>query len=108
MHPALAIAMPLGARYVSSTGCNVITNVEPIGPNGEKEHHLSISHPARYPTWDEIAEARYKFLPDALTFALYLPPKAEYVNLHPNCFHLHEVHDSRTAPPPESAETPRG
>lgn len=53
--------------------------------------HLSISHPKRYPVWDEIRDARYDLLPDACTMAMLLPPKGEYVNLHPNCFHLHEI-----------------
>lgn len=53
--------------------------------------HLSVAHPRRYPTWDEIAEARYRVVPDAVTMALVLPPRAEYVNLHENCFQLTEV-----------------
>ena len=53
--------------------------------------HLSISHPSRYPTWDEIRDARYDLLPDGCTMAMLLPPKGEYVNLHRNCFHLHEI-----------------
>lgn len=61
-------------------------------PPGER-WHLSISHPQRYPTWDEIKRARYEFIPDAVTMAMMLPPKAEYVNVHQNCFHLHEWRD---------------
>lgn len=53
--------------------------------------HLSIAHPSRYPAWDEIAEARYRLIPDGVTVALVLPPKSEYVNIHPNCFQLVEV-----------------
>lgn len=53
--------------------------------------HLSISHPDRYPTWDEIAGARYDLLPDGCTLAMLLPPRAQYVNAHPNVFHLHEI-----------------
>jgi len=53
--------------------------------------HLSISHPERSPTWNEIRDARYELLPDACTMGLLLPPRAEYVNLHPHCFHLHQV-----------------
>lgn len=53
--------------------------------------HLSISHPDRYPSWDEIRDARYELLPDACTMGLFLPPRMEYVNVHPNCFHLREV-----------------
>ena len=63
--------------------------------------HLSISHrhddlsPGRYPTWDEIREAREQFVPDAATMAMLLPPKAEYVNVHPTTFHLWQVEPDR-------------
>ena len=53
--------------------------------------HMSIAHPNRYPTWDEIKDARYEFLPDNINAAMLFPPKKEYVNLHPNCFHLWEI-----------------
>lgn len=61
--------------------------------------HLSISHrtndtpprPGRIPTWEEIRDARYDLLPDELTVAMLLPPRAEYVNHHPTTMHLHEV-----------------
>ena len=53
--------------------------------------HLSISHKDRYPTLDEIRDARYKYIPDEVTMAMLYPPKAEYVNLCNNCFHLWEI-----------------
>lgn len=53
--------------------------------------HMSIAHPTRYPTWDEIADARYALIADEVTMAMVLPPSDEYVNVHPNCFHLHEL-----------------
>lgn len=56
--------------------------------------HLSISHPYRYPTWDEIYTARYDFMPEHINAAIILPKKSEYVNVHPNCFHVHELADS--------------
>lgn len=39
--------------------------------------HLSISHPHRYPTWDEIKAARYALTPQNVTMALILPPPEE-------------------------------
>lgn len=59
----------------------------------EGNWHISISHPRRYPTWDEIYQAWYDLVPDAeyRTGAIILPKKAEYVNIHPNCFHVHEI-----------------
>lgn len=52
--------------------------------------HLSISHRRRYPSWDEIAHARYELLPGDLGFVMHLPPMAEYVAVHDNCFHLYQ------------------
>ena len=66
--------------------CSVIDSVRPDG-----RRQISVAHPSRYPTWDEIAEARYRVLPRIAFMALVLPPKAHYVNLHPNCFQLVQV-----------------
>lgn len=58
--------------------------------------HLSVSTEYRYPTWDEIYTAWYDLVPDAqnITGAILLPRKSEYVNIHPNCFHVHQLEDS--------------
>lgn len=69
------------------TVCVSIDNTAKFGPM----FHLSISHRSRYPTWDEIHEARDVFLPEFREFMMVLPRRGEYVNVHPNCFHLHEV-----------------
>jgi hypothetical protein len=64
--------------------------------------HLSISHnyptapgkenqPGRYPTWDEIKQARYKFLPGDVNMAIMFPPESMYYNRHSTCLHLLEV-----------------
>lgn len=52
--------------------------------------HFSISHPSRYPTWDEQKQARYELVPDEVYMVSIMPPRSEYVNRHPNCFHWHE------------------
>lgn len=64
--------------------------------------HLSISHqrqdtstgvwsPGRLPTWEEIVDARYRFVPDEVTMAMLLPPRSEYVNVHATTMHLHQI-----------------
>lgn len=50
--------------------------------------HVAVSHADRYPTWDELVEVRYRFFSEDAEVLQYLPAKNEYVNLHPNCFHL--------------------
>lgn len=86
-------------RDLADGHLSVFVGREPAGDNAELLWHLSISHrrnkppfpPGRYPRWDEIVEARYRFCPDEVTMAIMLPPKAEYLNLHPTTFHLWEV-----------------
>lgn len=55
--------------------------------------HMAISCDQRMPTWDEIKTARYRLLPDDATFALLLPPRAEYIDhpLRPNVVELTEI-----------------
>jgi hypothetical protein len=53
--------------------------------------HVSISHAARYPTWDEIAAARYRLIPADRDAIMVLPPVDEYINHHEFCFHVHET-----------------
>jgi hypothetical protein len=78
-----------GARVFRLGECLVIVG------HSAPSWHLSISHPNRYPTWDEIKTARYELLPHDITVAMLLPPPDEYINIHPNCFHLWEIEDPR-------------
>ena len=85
----LAAMMPkdlrdCGVRAFMMNGCRILLAKEPQG------WHLSISRNDRDPTWDEIATARYRLLPDVPEMGMFLPPLEEYVNMHPYCFHLHE------------------
>ena len=71
-------------RRASGGTLTVMAGTEPDG------FHLSISHPHRYPTWDEICAARDRFTPRDKTFVQLLPPREQWVNVHQNCFHLWE------------------
>lgn len=77
-------------RTVTDGRLHALVCEEPAG------WHLSISfaddcnRPTRYPSWDEIAHARYELLPDDVDFVMHLPPPGEYVACHPTTFHLHE------------------
>ena len=53
--------------------------------------HLSISHKKRLPTYEELKESRYRFIPDNCYMAQIFPPKSEFVNVHPFCLHLFEL-----------------
>jgi hypothetical protein len=87
--PARAVLPPSARIYSAAGGCSVIVSRD------AGRWHVSISHRHRYPTWDEIADARYALVPDDVTMAMLLPPSSEYVNAHDFCFHLWEIDDPR-------------
>ena len=77
--------VPGGVVYKSNTGCNAIVARE------DGKLHVSVSHPRREPTGDEISTIRERQVPDHATMAIILPPRERYVNLHEYCFHLFEI-----------------
>jgi hypothetical protein len=64
-------------------------------PFNGRGYHMSISHKLRYPTWDEIRDAWYALVPNSNNRigAMILPNKKDYINVHPNCFQVHELKD---------------
>lgn len=80
-----------GQEIGRDTRCYECGDLRVLTSYEQNRWHLSISHPHRNPRWKEIKEARYDLLPDDTTMAQLLPPKAQYVNLHPHTFHLWEI-----------------
>ena len=75
--------------FSSKNGLRVVQTID-SGAHG-KLRHVSVSHPERYPTWEEIKEVKERFFgPDQDTM-MVLPRKELYVNLHRNCFHLWQM-----------------
>lgn len=92
----LPAALRLLEMYVFRMGeCRMILGREPLSVEGELRWHLSISHPDRHPTWDEIKTARYRLCGPHLCMAMILPPVEQYVNVpqQDHVFHLHEIHE---------------
>jgi hypothetical protein len=74
-----------GAQVYTMGACRIIVGRSASG------WHMSISCGDRYPTWDEVAKARYELILDGVTMAMLLPPEAEFVNVHPTTLHLWEI-----------------
>lgn len=87
--PELMIGLEPGTKRYQLGKCSIL--VSP--PYLNSGWHMSIAHSERYPTWDEIAKARYELLPDGITMAMILPSAEQYVNLHSFCFQLRQVAD---------------
>lgn len=87
--PQMVGVMPDGTRQYVSGPCRILLS----GPK-EREAigwHFSISCADRNPTWEEQRDARYALTPDEVYMVQILPPKSQYVNERPFCFHWHEA-----------------
>ena len=56
--------------------------------NGGDWEHVSISHPDRCPTWDEMEDVKRRFWSPGDTVMQLHVPVAEHRNCHPYCLHL--------------------
>lgn len=72
-------------RSVVPVGLKCIVGKEPEG------WHISVSGAGRYPTWDELSDARYRFVPNRARMVMHLPPREEFVNFHSTTLHLFEA-----------------
>lgn len=54
-------------------------------------YRLSVSHPTRQPTWDEIVHIRYGLIPDSAVMAMLLPSRSEYMQAGEHTFILWQV-----------------
>jgi hypothetical protein len=68
--------------------CDIIISID------EGLWHLSISTKYNSPSYKEIKEARYKYIPDNILMAQLFPSKTQFVNYHPYCHHLWQIRDS--------------
>lgn len=65
-------------------GKDILVQIE----NGRWHLSVSANHTLGY---YELKEIRYMFLPNGIHAAQIFPPREEFVNIHPNCFHLYEI-----------------
>lgn len=83
--PRVRLLAEPGTEAYRMGACSILLSRQAIG------WHLSVAHPSRLPTWEEARDARYALIPDEVTMALLLPPKADYVNAHEFCLQMYEV-----------------
>jgi len=81
-----------GEALLHYSGLQVIESTDTLS-DGRRYMHLSISHPDRYPTWEELIMTKEYFLEDEDEAVQILPRKSQYVNVHERCFHLWHCYD---------------
>jgi hypothetical protein len=72
--------------YESKDGLHIISSLDNI-PKWGWLKHLSISRVDRYPSWDEMLLIKEKLFGD-IDAMMVMPQAKDYVNLHPNTFHI--------------------
>lgn len=76
-----------------STGAFRVGDMALIVSHSEEEGgwHLSMSHKNKLPTYEEMKDFRYKFLPNGINVCEIFPPRERFVNIHKFCRHLWEM-----------------
>lgn len=62
--------------------------------------HVSVSRKQHPPNWEEMCWVKDQFWHDGECVMQLHPPKASYVNNHPNCLHLWKPRDVAIPQPP--------
>lgn len=96
----IADMMPDGAKYVSRLLELAAILTCSREDDGRVWLHLSVSHARRIPNWRELGAVKELFLGDREAYQV-LPPKARYVNIHPNVLHLFALLDDGAAALPD-------
>ena len=78
--------------FMTDDGLCILKSVDNTKWHG-KLKHISVSRHDRYPSWEEILEVKEQLFGD-IDVAMIMPKKKDYVNAHPNCFHLWEMPES--------------
>lgn len=84
---------PLGGRWWKSGPTQLVTHLS----TDDGKLHMSVSHPDRYPTWDEIITIWRWLAGTEVEGVIVLPRGQDYVNFHNNCFHVWESACGREA-----------
>lgn len=54
--------------------------------------HIALAHRDRIPVWEELAACAHDLRP-GVPFALGVPPRSWWINVHPHVLHLWELRD---------------
>lgn len=87
-----------GARYRHTmTGVTVIMS-RAIEDDGHIWLHVSMAHPHRMPTYEELADVKERFIGADKKAVMVFPPKSVHVNIHNFCLHLWHRMDGDSLP----------
>jgi len=86
-----------GAWFVSTTGLRVVLSAA-LEQDKRRWLHISVSKREALPSWEDLKEVKSLFIGDDRTAIQVFPPKAQWVNIHPNTLHLWTCLDGDVLP----------
>jgi hypothetical protein len=79
--------------HVGANGYSVIVSRDPLcGDRDDMRWHVSVAGERDVPTWADLAAIAHGARP-GVPFALGVPPRSWWLNVHEHCLHLWEVVD---------------
>jgi hypothetical protein len=87
-----------GALFVSMSRRLSVIVSGMVYPDGKRWYHVSVAHPERLPSYNELCEVKSVFIGDNKKAIQVFPAKSEHVNIHPNCLHLWHCVDEDPLP----------
>lgn len=66
--------------------------------DGKRWLHVSFARPSRLPDWEDMMLVKDIFVGRQRKAVSVIPPRAEHVNIHPNCLHLFHCVDDDPLP----------
>lgn len=75
--------------YQRQDGLRVISSVI-LDPDQDNQRwlHVSMSRPTTMPSYEDLQTVKDLFIGQTRKAVQIFPPKAQHVNVHPNCLHL--------------------
>ncbi|SRR6266568_882588 len=98
MFPHVAQSTESSEAYHDGSGLRVIITVERHPPDSRRWQHISVSREDRYPSWEDLLAVKEEFIGEEEEAYQVLPRASEYVNIHPNVFHLWHCLDGDVMP----------
>ncbi len=87
-----------GAMYRHGSARMTVIVSASVERDGRNWLHVSVAHPERMPTWDDLRYVKDIFVGRDRTALQVLPPAAKHVNQHPYCLHLWACLDGDVTP----------
>jgi len=91
---------PYGMFHVIGPCSRPLFIMASMGEPGIEWEHVSVSRKQHPPNWEEMCWVKDQFWDEDECVMQLHPPKADYVNNHPNCLHLWRPRNDSIPRPP--------